>query len=96
MVHRPFQRTQVVKISQESSKPTSITCGVPKGSILGPLLFLVYFKIIQFADDTITFTSSKIISDLEFKLNEDMSAIHNYSKTNELIINLKRGKQNAC
>jgi hypothetical protein len=55
-------RTQVVIIDGVKSKPMKITCGVPQGSILGPLLFILYIndlpnclthaKPFIFADDT--------------------------------------------
>ena len=54
--------TEYVHIDGISSEQLPITCGVPQGSILGPLLFLIYmndipsasdiFKFILFADDT--------------------------------------------
>ena len=39
-----FQRSQVVMLGQELSDPCPLTCGVPKGSILGPILFLLFFN----------------------------------------------------
>ena len=60
-------RSQYVVFNEAESKPMNITCGVPQGSILGPLLFLLYnndmltvsnilFPIL-FADDTNVFMS---------------------------------------
>ena len=56
------KRTQYVEIDNFKSSPQTITTGVPQGSILGPLLFLIYmndmpqarsiFKCILYADDT--------------------------------------------
>ena len=64
-----FERYQRVLYDNISSLPEEIMCGIPQGSILGPLLFLLYFndiedavlhsKIILFADDTVIFTSVK-------------------------------------
>ena len=97
-----FQRSQVVKLGQELSAPCSMLCGVPQGSILGPVLFLIFFndfedclclsKILQFADDTVIYVSSNCVSEIEAKLKTDMSAIFVYLKTNDLVINLKKGK----
>ena len=35
-------RTQIVSVNNKSSETGNVTCGVPKGSILGPLLFLIF------------------------------------------------------
>jgi hypothetical protein len=97
-----FQRSQVVKLGQELSEPCPLVCGVPQGSILGPVLFLLFFndfedclskcKFFQFADDTVIYVTSKYVSDIEKALNTDLSAISTYLKTNDLVINLKKGK----
>jgi exonuclease III len=97
-----FQRSQVVKLGQELSAPCSLVCGIPQGSILGPILFLLFFndfekclshsQLLQFADDTVIYVSSKCVVDIEAKLNTDMMAISAYLKTNDLITNLNKGK----
>ena len=68
------RKQYVLYYNNVQSQTLDITCGVPQGSVLGPLLFLVYVndianclthsKLISFADDTTVFFSSKCINDL--------------------------------
>jgi len=74
-------RTQFVKIDEIESSMETITCGGPQGSILGPLLFLLYiidlpnsseklsFRI--FADDTNIFFTGSNPKEVEFTMNEE-------------------------
>jgi len=80
-----FERYQRVHYDDDLSPPEAIHCSVPQGSILGPLLFLLYFndiedavlhsKVILFADDTVIFTLGKSVED---SLNIDIQHISNY------------------
>ena len=73
------ERKQYVKIGNNASSQKTIICGIPQGSTLGPLLFLLYINDIQncsdkllfrlFADDTNIFYSSCKAQDLETVMN---------------------------
>ena len=78
-------REQLVCINGHNSDFLSITCGVPQGSILGPLLFLLYIndlpntsKLLSFhlfADDTNIYFSRKNLNDIELILNQELHAV---------------------
>ena len=97
-----FLRKQSVEVNGTLSNAYPVYTGVPQGSILGPLLFLLHMNdigrclkhssIITYADDTVLFTSSKCVHDIERRLNEDINSVHRWLNENELILNLKKGK----
>lgn len=97
-----FNRKQFCEINGVKSELNHIVCGVPQGSISGPILFLLYFNdfedhvpnlhIVQFADDTVLYCSGKSIAALDQMLNEDLSSVQNYFAENELIMNVNKGK----
>ncbi len=72
-------RKQHVKLDDVRSELLDISCGVPQGSILGPLIFLIYINdmrnavkhsiIHHFADDTNLLCSDRDPSKLRFKMN---------------------------
>ena len=84
------------------SSRTNISCGVPQGSILGPLFFLLYIndinnasKILQlilFADDTNVFLSHKDADCLANILNTELNKLSIWFKANKLSLNLKKTK----
>ena len=98
------ERIQQVKYNDIISDPLTIKCGVPQGSILGPLLFIVYindikaasnyFHPILYADDTTlcaTLNSNYETSDTE-RLNNDLTSITNWLKANKLSLNTAKTK----
>ena len=77
-------RKQRVKINSATSSLLSVNAGVPQGSVLGPLLFLVYVNDIAenllspvrlFADDSSLIFSATNLKDIEGVINHDLSLI---------------------
>ena len=81
-------RKQRVKINSATSSLLSVNAGVPQGSVLGPLLFLVYMNdtaenllslVRLFADDSSVFVSATNFKDIEV-INHDLSLISEWAK----------------
>ena len=93
-------RKQFVQYNSYNSSLLHITCGVPQGSILGPLSFLVYIndvcsvsrvlELILFADDTNIFYSHTDASYLMEVVNVELEKITCWFYTNKLSINVKK------
>ena len=77
-----------------------VNCGVPQGSILGPLLFIIYIndivnisnilQIILFADDTNIFVSGPNINELCRSVNVELTKLSRWFKLNKLSLNIKK------
>ena len=102
MVHKPennlTNRKQYVALGDTESSKQTVKCGIPQGSSLGPLLFLIYIKDLPnsskslkfriFADDTNIFATSANIHDLEQLVNYEMVNVKVWCDVNKLSINL--------
>ena len=93
-------RKQCCKVNGNISKIQDIKCGVPQGSCLGPLLFLIYIndlpfalhrtKVTMYADDTSISYSSKSISDLSNAINLDLQDLSAWLQGNKLSLNVAK------
>ena len=77
------------------SSPTKLSCGVPQGSILGPLLFLLYVNdmpqaiksdLLLYADDICLMCTSKDIKMIQEQLNTDLSSLYDWFIDNKLSV----------
>ena len=95
-------RKQRTSCDGELSDTRPVTFGVPQGSILGPLLFLVYInglsdvvkhpEISLYADDTVMYCFSDDPHELENCLNEDLRNVAVWLRENRLTLNLEKSK----
>ena len=93
-------RNQYVSVNGSNSKLLSITCGVPQGSVLGPLLFLIYIndlpnasqklKFYLFADDTNIYFESSDLSNLIKIVNRELRSVKKWLDANKLSLNIDK------
>ena len=90
-------RLQKVKLNNATIHLKSVNVGVPQGTILGSLLFLLYINdllldipedvIVSYADDTAGVTSAKTRKEVEIKMNETLHKISTWLALNKLLLN---------
>ena len=94
-------RHQYMELYGKKSNRKVVTCGVPQGSILGPILFLMYVNdihkctsldVLSFADDTTILCSSYDIKALYDEMNFELGKLSEWFKANKLCLNIKKTK----
>ena len=93
-------RSQYCQVNGGISKPSRMISGIPQGSILDPLLFLLYIndlpnclnsvKCNMFADDTQIDTSGNDINTVTNALNKDLKNVSDWLTVNKLSLNTKK------
>ena len=93
---RNYNRKQFVSVNNAPFKKQNIICGVPQGSVLGPLLFSIYindlpkasnFETRLFADNTALFLINTNLKSLSYKVNMELSKVDLWLNTNKLTLN---------
>lgn len=97
-----MNRTQATFVNDSQSTFEPLEVGVPQGSILGPLLFLIYVNDITkvcekcdvtlYADDTVLYYSAKTAQLLQDQLNSDLFYLFNWFTRNRLTLNSSKCK----
>ena len=99
-------RSQYVQIDNVKSNPHSVSCGIPQGSVMGPLLFNIFindiinattkFTLIMYADDTTlvshleNFGTTNI--EIEREINKEISKVNTWLLSNKLVLNVAKSK----
>ena len=93
-------RSQFVTYNGVKSNLNSVKCGVPQGSILGPLLFLLYINDlsfackrtfpVSFADDSNLFLSGKNTDHVQQMINDELKDIVIWLRANKLSLNISK------
>lgn len=93
-------RSQLVKINNSQSNHQPITYGIPQGSVLGPLLFLIYVndmheiglhgQITLYADDTCLFYFGSSIHEMISQAQQDLDTLFEWLQSNLLTVNVQK------
>lgn len=96
------ERSQRTKVNGHYSDPAFNDLGVPQGSVLGAILFILYINdmphmlkssfINLFADDTLIYVYGNDCDDLRRRLNEDLERINEWLRLNKLKLNVSKTK----
>lgn len=97
-----FSRKAVVSYNRHVSHEQEIYNGVPQGSMLGPLFFIILFnditdvlqhsRTVKYADDTVIYFADIDLKDIQLHLTEDTGFISKWPKENEPIVQTKAGE----
>ena len=93
-------RSQFVHLNGTNSEKKTITCGVPQGSVLGPILFLLYIndlpnisnkmQFFLFADDTNIYFETDDLKSLERIMNKELKKLYEWLCLNRLSLNVSK------
>ena len=93
-------RNQIVRLNNELSEKQIVTTGVPQGSILGPLLFVIFVNDISqyvgtatanfYADDTLIYCHGDTIADVQGKLQYCVDNVSQWYQRNNIVVNTEK------